>query len=224
MVGLEEKVEAYVDEVEAVVGSDVDILLVDQIVDRFEEVSGAKLNRSSKSVILGLGGWRDREIWPLPWVKTVRSHKVFGIVLTASYQELLHLNWDEQVRKLGKTIAAWAPRVLDNIRARAEALRVFAVSQVWYRAQVLPIPKTSERKISEQVAAFLWRGQITRHVLSKSTVALPVKRGGLNIPEVGKRCEVLRVNKLVRMVTSIGTAKHLEFWMGGKMGGGLDHQ
>ena len=72
---------------------------------------------------------------------------MFGIVLTASYQELLHLNWDEQVRKLGKTIAAWAPRVLDNIRARAEALRVFAVSQVWYRAQVLPIPKTSERKI-----------------------------------------------------------------------------
>ena len=45
-----------------------------------------------------------------------------------------------------------------------------------------------------------------------------MKRGGLNIPEVGKRCEVLRVNKLVRMVTSVRTAKHLEFWMGGKMG------
>ena len=55
MVGLEERVEAYVEDVEVVVGSDADILLVDQIVDRFEEVSRAILNRSSKSVILGLG-------------------------------------------------------------------------------------------------------------------------------------------------------------------------
>ena len=79
MVGLEERVEAYVEDVEAVVGSDADILLVDQIVDRFEEVSRAILNRSSKSVILGLGGWRDREIWPMPWVKTVKSHKVLAL-------------------------------------------------------------------------------------------------------------------------------------------------
>ena len=75
---------------------------------------------------------------------------------------MLHLNWDDQTQKLGKTIATWAPRVLDNIRDRAEALRVYALSQVWYRAQVLPLPKTSERKISEQVAAFLWRGQISQ--------------------------------------------------------------
>ena len=38
---------------------------------------------------------------------------------------------------------------------------------------------------------------------------------------MGKRCEVLRVRQLVRMVTSTRTAKHLEFWLGGKMGENL---
>ena len=172
------------------------------------------MNRDTKSVILGLGEWKGRSDWPLPWVLTVDKHKVFGITLTANYRELLKINWEDQMGKLTRTMAAWAPRVLDNIRARAEALRVFALSKVWYKAQIIPLPKDVERRISEQIAAFLWRGQITRNVLGKATVALPVKRGGLNLPTVGLRCEVLRVRHLVRMMLSSRTKKHLNFWLG----------
>ena len=217
-VGVDEKVEAYVDDIEAVVGSDQDILLVDEVVDQFEKVSGAILNRSKKSVILGLGGWKDRKDWPLSWVKTVDKHKVFGIVLTARYQEMLKVNWEEQLQGLNKTIVSWASRVLDNVRARAEALRVFALSRIWYKAQILPLPRDVERRMEEQVSAFLWRGQITRHVLGKATVALPTKRGGLNLPLVGLRCEVLRVRQLVRMILSLRTRRHVTFWLGGKLG------
>ena len=54
------------DDVEAVVGSDEDILRVDKVVDDFEKVSGAILNRSTKSVILGLGEWKERGNGPCP--------------------------------------------------------------------------------------------------------------------------------------------------------------
>ena len=53
---VEEEVEGYVDDVEALCSSDNDFLIIDRIVAEFECVSGAILNRSTKSVVLGLGG------------------------------------------------------------------------------------------------------------------------------------------------------------------------
>ena len=109
---------------------------------------------------MGLGAWKERKVWPIPWVKTVENQKVFGIILAADYKQILKLNWEDQLSKLTKTLASWAPRILENVRARAEALRVFALSQIWYRAQVLPLPKDYERRMSDLVLGFLWRGMI----------------------------------------------------------------
>ena len=58
---------------------------------------------------------------------------------------------------------------------------------------------------------------MTRNVMSKSVVALPKERGGLNLPEVGLKCEVLWVRQMIRMLTSTRTRKHLQFWLGGKL-------
>ena len=49
------------------------------IVNDFEQLSGAILSRDSKSMIIGLGTWANRDQWPLPWLKTVKRVKIFGI-------------------------------------------------------------------------------------------------------------------------------------------------
>ena len=48
-------------------------------VEKFEGVSGAILSRDKKCKALGLGNWSSKEDWPLPWLRTVTSVKVFGI-------------------------------------------------------------------------------------------------------------------------------------------------
>ena len=53
--GVAEVLEGYVDDSEIFCSSDTDFLNVDACVRRFEKVSGAILNRSNKSVVLGLG-------------------------------------------------------------------------------------------------------------------------------------------------------------------------
>ena len=83
--GVEEDLESYVDDVEVFCASDSDFLIVDMCVEKFERVSGAILNRSSKSVVLGLGEWCRRTEWPLKWLKTVTEMKVFGFIMTSSY-------------------------------------------------------------------------------------------------------------------------------------------
>ena len=65
------------DDSECVLIHDEEFKLVDEAVQRFEQLSGAILNRSSKSKVLGLGSWKTRNVWPLSWLKTVDSLKIF---------------------------------------------------------------------------------------------------------------------------------------------------
>ncbi len=78
VVGVVEKVEGFVDDLQAICGTPTDIINIDHLLSRIEPVSRAILNRSTKSKLMGLGLWRGRTNWPLPWVESVQCFKVFG--------------------------------------------------------------------------------------------------------------------------------------------------
>jgi exonuclease III len=90
----------YVDDENVFITREEELLLIDKIFLEFESVSGALLNRSHKSKILGLGLWEEKMSWPLPWLKVVKELKIFGVYLTADYSTLLVKNWEEVVRKV----------------------------------------------------------------------------------------------------------------------------
>ena len=75
------------DGVESVV-SEEDFGIIDKCIMRFENVSGAILNRAKKSVVLGIGSWSSRTDWPLKWLKPVKETTVFGFILHNSYNEI----------------------------------------------------------------------------------------------------------------------------------------
>ena len=91
--------EDYADDVEILVDKDEDIVLVDEIFKKFELCSGAKLSRSNKSKILGLGIWQNRTNWPFPWLRTEEELKVFGVFIRRSFGETLQRNWSDLVGK-----------------------------------------------------------------------------------------------------------------------------
>ncbi len=55
-----ERVEAYVDDGVALGEDEDDLLTIDTVTRQFKDLSGAILNRSHKTAILGLGGWAGR--------------------------------------------------------------------------------------------------------------------------------------------------------------------
>ena len=198
--GLEEDLESFVDDTEIFCTSDSDFVNVDRCVEKFERLSGAILNRSSKSVVLGLGLWNQRKQWPLKWLKTVTETKVFGFILTNSYTEILEKNWDSQLSKFTSAIYSWSSRVLETLHQRAEVLSIFALSKIWYRAAVLPLPERYAVQFEKHISSFLWKGQLTRNVLSRDTVALPKDHGGLNLPHVRLKCKALFMKQLFRSI------------------------
>ena len=77
--GAVEVVEAFVDDVEAVITDESEFIIVDEIVSRFEKLSGAILNRDSKSKISGVGTWKTG--FPGPYHGSSQSKvKVFGYI------------------------------------------------------------------------------------------------------------------------------------------------
>ena len=84
-IAVKEKQESFVDDSEIIVTNDSEFWAVDEMVRRFEQVSGAILNRSSKSKVMGLGCWKGQTRWPLRWLETLSEIKIFGIIMTPCY-------------------------------------------------------------------------------------------------------------------------------------------
>jgi hypothetical protein len=78
----------YCDDVEIMVEKDEDLVMADIIFRKFESFAGAILNRSTKSKIMGLGGFQGRQDWPLPWLKVEISLKIFGVHINPTYQKI----------------------------------------------------------------------------------------------------------------------------------------
>ena len=101
---IEQKLEAYCDDVNILTDKLEDFDVIDKVVKSFEKVSGAILSRNKKCKIIGFGNWARKLDWPIDWIKPVKTEKIFGIFICDSYDELLRLNWEFRFKKFSNTI------------------------------------------------------------------------------------------------------------------------
>ena len=66
----QQKLLGYADDTNILVIDNNSLLEINDIITNFEMATGAKLNRNQKTKIIGLGQWKDRQQWPLDWVKS----------------------------------------------------------------------------------------------------------------------------------------------------------
>ena len=138
-----------------------------EIVSAFECVSGAILSRNKKCHVLGLGKWTNREHWPIPWLRSVQSVKVFGIHIFNSYSQIISVNWKLNLEAFSRTVFSWTSRSLETIQQRVEVLKVFGLSRVYYVASILPMRKYHIKKFESIMGNFVWRGRILRIALDE---------------------------------------------------------
>ena len=60
---------------EILVEDENDLVIAEEIFSKFESFSGARLNRSHKSKIMGIGTAVGKQNWPLPWLKVENLYK-----------------------------------------------------------------------------------------------------------------------------------------------------
>ena len=153
-----EKDTTYLDDTAIVSEELEDLVKYDKIMKEYEKQSGAMLSRDKKSKVMGLGQWQGKLDWPLevPWLRPVKEIKVLGIVLCPQYSETLKRTWDRVLRGFQKTLFSWGSRVLFSLQQRVTVLQTFALSKLWYAAQVLPLTTNVVKKIESASSSFIF--------------------------------------------------------------------
>ena len=154
------KDESFVDDVNICFQEEEDLIKVDEIFTKFEKLSGAILNRDTKTKVMGLGEWKGKQDWILPWVKVVDNLKIFGIKFFPTYEEILEVNWSESYENFANCLHSWKLRSLDTIFQKMEIVNTFALPRIWYKAQLLPLPGRLTGKFEEEIRRFIWRGRL----------------------------------------------------------------
>ena len=211
--GIMSKDQDYVDDISAISTEIQDLFILDETFALFEKVSGTVLNRSNKSKIMGLGGWRDRQEWPLPWLKPENKLKIFGIHFLPTIKESQNASWEACTAGFRSCLHSWSSRFLPTLSQRVMVLSTFAMSKLWYLAQILPIPKKVVEQLEKEVRGFLWRGRIEKLPLEE--LYAPVKEGGLGLPSIQAKGDALLMKQLCRILDSPGSTRdHLSYWIG----------
>ena len=171
----------YMDDTQILSEDEEDLIIFDQVMRAYEKQSGAMLSRDKKSKVMGIGQWQGKEDWPeeVPWLRPVNQMKILGIVVCPQYSDTVRQTWELVLSKLQKTLFSWESRALRTLQQRVEVLQTFALSKLWYAAQVLPLPAQMVKKIESASSAFIFRGRPER--LKLAELQNPKERGGLGL-------------------------------------------
>ena len=204
----------FCDDVEILVEDEADLLRAEDIFLMFEKFSGAKLNRSHKSKILGIGASVGKQNWPLPWLKVEKSLKIFGIHIYPTFEEILKKNWEFLIAKLKNTIQSWSLRSLDSFQQKVDVLQIFGTSKLWYVCQVLPLSPIYAKQLETIVRKFLWRGKLEKLALDE--VKNTREEGGLNLVCIRSKADALFLRQTCRLLSNenFNSFKHINFWIG----------
>ena len=207
----------YVDDVNTILGDPTEMVVIDDIFRQFEQISGAILNRSEKTKLLGLGHFKGRQEWPLDWIQVEKSLKIFGVTHFPTYKETLDFNWAEANRKLTTCLNSWNTRVLNSVFQRVNVLNVFALPKLWYLAECLPLPAVWASEIEKHVFKFIKLGKMELPALQE--LYNPIAKGGLGLVCVRAKADSLFLRQTLRMLVQPKTLhwEYIKFFAGWKL-------
>ena len=214
MASFSQKDEDYCDDLNFLSECEDDLITIEDIFVKFEDISGALLSRSWKSKIMGLGPWQNRLQWPLPWLQPKPELKIFGFQFCPSYKRTLEKCWTECFSGFQNTLMSWSSRQLDTLVQRVEVLRIFATSKLWYKASALPIPPKFTKKFEAAMVRFLWVGKLEK--LKIDEIKNPVLSGGLNLPCIISKADSLFLSQSCRLLKYPASKQysHVKYWLG----------
>jgi hypothetical protein len=208
--------ESYCDDVETL-GEDVrDLVKFDEVMHKFEMTSGAILSRNKKSKVMGIGRWEGKQDWPeeVRYLKVVTEMKIFGFTICSSYQQTLEKTWARVLRGFEKVLFSWQSRQLETLAQRVEVAKTFALSKLYYVAQVLPLPAKISKKINSSLSKFIFRGRHER--LRLDELENSSEDGGLGLPNITVKADALLLRQMCRMLNQSDEVSFrlLGYWLG----------
>ena len=139
--------------------------------------------------------------------------KIFGFLIHPTYQETLRKTWEKVVVGFERVLFSWQSRSLETLSQRVEVVKIFALSKLYYVAQVLPLPYKFRSRIESCMSKFIFRGRHER--LSLLELENDCEHGGLGLPNISAKADSLLLKQTLRMLSlpKEDSFRHLGYWL-----------
>ena len=140
--------------------------------------------------------------------------KILGFVMCPNYQETLKRTWEVVFSGFEKTLFAWGSRSITTLQQHVSVLQKFALSKLWYVAQMLPLPNKVLNKIDSRMSRFIFQGRPER--LELSEIENRPEAGGLGLTCLATKAESLLLRQSLRVLARPDEtcSRHLGYWLG----------
>ena len=197
----------------------------------YQKASGSKLNTSkSKAYVVGgdnaqvAADFNQRNPnAPFKLEPIGNGLNSLGIWFLEDPKKFHQTNFKILVKKTAQKTAFLSLRNI-TIKGKAIALITFVLSKLWYVATTVPlcnyngnplyrdIPMITE--LQKVIYSYIWNNKL--ELINRETLALPIYKGGLAIPHIGKKSNALRVKQINQMLQpdcKLPSTKFARYWM-----------
>jgi exonuclease III len=186
----------YADDKDIMLKDNASLLHLDELLDKYECASGAKINaRKSSAILLGSSVAADFPSLRYRILSGNESVSCLGVSIGPATTD--RDIWMQLNDKLDSTLALWAHRDLST-KGRLTVLRTMACSKLWYVAAVVPPPPDIEKQLNTSCWRFFWRGRAAGPVAREYCLS-PAHLGGLGMFTVPNTIDALIASTLQRL-------------------------
>jgi hypothetical protein len=109
---------------------------------------------------------------------------------------------------------SWQSRQLETLSQRVQVARTFALSKLYYIAQVLPLPGEHRRKVESRLSSFIFRGRHER--LKLCELENNCEKGGLGLPNLSVKADSLLMKQFCRILSlpNEDSFRMVGYWLG----------
>ena len=170
-----------------------------QIIEKFGNISGTKLNLSKTECIL-LGELKNifQDKTSIGNVKiNLNAVKCLGIYIGHNKKECNEKNWLCKLKEFEKILDSWRSRRL-TIFGKCQIINSLIVSKLLYVATILENPNQDiVKKVNKIIFSFLWG---KRERIKRKTLIRKIKDGGIGITDFETKVKALKASWVAKLV------------------------
>ena len=164
------------------------------LVKKYGYLSGLELNMR-KCEFMWIGAKKGCEL-SICGKPPVEEMKILGVWYSATHN-CADLNFEALEARVCATLQQWSQRSL-TIKGKITVAKSLIVSQMVYIMATTRIDEKHLALIQSHIMSFLWRGRPPK--VAKSTITMPVEKGGLNAPDLHLMNRAYRISWLGKLV------------------------
>ena len=188
--GEEIKLELFADDLTAFLLNDNSLLEFLELLKRFGECSGLKINYvKSEMMLLGDCAYSLLNHSLFKSVKMKAYVKILGIHFTYNYRIKHKMNFDELITSIKAKLRIWRWRDL-TIIGRIQIVKTFIIPIFLYRASMICLDKEFVNEANRIIFNFIWKG---KDKIKRLALISDIEDGGLKAPHLESIIKTQRI-------------------------------